>query len=909
MVEDVDQLLRTDAPFTRIGSSQLGLAAAHPGRPGIPRARPGRRGRPATWPGCRTATVRTVDIGTGALPVETVPVGGRHAPATLPSQETFWTRTGVGRLAWQPGEVHGGPYSLVVMSPGRQARHCSWRPPPSCAPAGSTPAPGDCSPSGTLLVMAGLIVLAWPGRRREVVYVVDPSQVPDLMKAIGAPLPLNRLGTGRSGGAHRPRTLADAQHRRSPALPAAVPQLTWPPSPPTAADYALATAIPSAGVRDAVPALARAAFAAAPAPSRFADLATGLSNSTRAATTQPAAPYGQPAAPAEQPAARAEQAGFRSDQPGFRGDQPGVPVGERSPEPGKPLSYIGMHAAAGPVSPPRGDSPSESVDPLFGRRTEWGGRRRAPDLADLPPFRASAVDAWVAETAPLRARETEAQAAARLAEAARARAAAFATTSDELSSAAPTPSVRQPADATASAASSTPPPQDRAPASSTPQALSTPQAPSTPQDSSTSQRVAQPPSAPSTAVPTRRPSPTTATPLTTAKLPSGTPFRPPVSAAQGAAAGTPERPASPIDRSGQVASAGSSAPSGVSADQRSTPVATPVAAPSGQRLAAPAAEPAAPVGRAAQPSGAKPVAEADSAEPQRSSQPGVRTAVPSAGGVSERPARAELTSRPDDGRGPSREPDAPRGVHPSQQRVSIVTGPRPTDWAATGLTRADSPRIGRRARTRRTASPHPYSRTASPPVLKDGQPARTQGRPAAPDSRTASRTVLKDGRPAPASGGIGPSAAKAGAEGQGVRSPVPGQAPSGPRSETAKPTVPARPGEAAAEAAPNAVPATGATQPAAAKEAVPPAAPAKSDLAAAATGGPAAAAKGDLAAAAKSDLPQPGRCRKPWPRARSRARQGLAQPRAMALPQRRRTAVPQPRAMAGLRPQLPGPPS
>src|SRR4051812_18656667 len=105
VVEDVDQLLRTDAPFTPIGSSPLGLAAAPQDGPAFlglaPAAEVSRY-----LAGVPHATIRTVDIGTGALPVETVPVGGRHAPATLPSQETFWTRTGVGRLAWQPGEVH-----------------------------------------------------------------------------------------------------------------------------------------------------------------------------------------------------------------------------------------------------------------------------------------------------------------------------------------------------------------------------------------------------------------------------------------------------------------------------------------------------------------------------------------------------------------------------------------------------------------------------------------------------------------------------------------------------------------------------------------------------------------------------------------------------------------------------------
>src|SRR4051794_28505502 len=118
VVTDVDRLLRSDAPFTRIGDTQLRINARTEDGPAFLGLAPSAavddylRGVPYS-------TVRTIDIGTGALPVATVAEPGRSAPAQLPAQAPFWLRsTADGTLAWSPGDVRGGPYSLVVMSPG-----------------------------------------------------------------------------------------------------------------------------------------------------------------------------------------------------------------------------------------------------------------------------------------------------------------------------------------------------------------------------------------------------------------------------------------------------------------------------------------------------------------------------------------------------------------------------------------------------------------------------------------------------------------------------------------------------------------------------------------------------------------------------------------------------------------------
>ncbi|WP_229073118.1 hypothetical protein [Actinoplanes sp. DH11] len=324
VVPDIDRLLRDDAPFARIGDTRLRLAAATTDGAAFVGLAPA-ADVSRYLAGVPHTRVDAVDIGTGALPVTTERVLGPRVPAGIPGQQAFWTRTGNGQLNLVPGELTGGPYSLVLMSPGG-------------APVNRLAAVAEVRPSwlnsstwglitlGTLLIMASVVVLAWPGRRREVVYVVEPSQVPELMYAIGAPLP--NIRGSRPGGAHRPRTLADSR----PARPPALPEFSWPPKAP-----------------------------------------------------KPQLPAGSGAAPS------------RTSAPLALPDTP-------TPAPGRPLNLLGETPALSAMQP----------GPIPARRTN----RRTAAPGDIPEFHATAVGAWVAATAPERARQTEARAAARLREAA-----------------------------------------------------------------------------------------------------------------------------------------------------------------------------------------------------------------------------------------------------------------------------------------------------------------------------------------------------------------------------------------------------------------------------------------------------------------------------------------------------------
>ena len=225
VVPDADGLLGRDAPFARSGDTRLRLTAYTLDGPAFIGIGPADQVARYLADVPRQV-VTTVDLGTGALPVATERVGGTRAPASVPNRQPFWLKSATGGLSWHPSTLRDRHYSLVIMSPSAQ-------------PGLEVTATAELSPGwlnsatwsllifGSILVMAGIMVLAWPGRRREVVYVVEPSQVPDLMVAIGAPLPLSRTGGGRHAGTHRPRTLADAGPKSA---KRALPTLAWPPA-------------------------------------------------------------------------------------------------------------------------------------------------------------------------------------------------------------------------------------------------------------------------------------------------------------------------------------------------------------------------------------------------------------------------------------------------------------------------------------------------------------------------------------------------------------------------------------------------------------------------------------------------------------------------------------------------------
>jgi hypothetical protein len=234
VVDDLDALLHEDAPFARVGDTRLRLTAYTPDGPAFVGIAPAVDVR-AYLDGVSRQAISKVDLGTGALPVASDRIAGTRVPPSLPSQETFWSRSGNGQVDWSPAELRGHDYSLVIMNQGAQAG-LQVQSTAELRPGWLNSFTWALLLLGSLVVMVAMIVLAWPGRRREVIYVVEPSQVPDLIRAIGAPSPLARTGGGRHTGAHRLRTLAESP----PQAPPALPQYAWPPTAPSTAAAAYA---------------------------------------------------------------------------------------------------------------------------------------------------------------------------------------------------------------------------------------------------------------------------------------------------------------------------------------------------------------------------------------------------------------------------------------------------------------------------------------------------------------------------------------------------------------------------------------------------------------------------------------------------------------------------------------------
>ncbi|WP_413644543.1 hypothetical protein [Micromonospora sp. RTP1Z1] len=254
VVADVDDLLRAEAPFARTGQARLRLTARTADGPAFLGLAPSEEVRRWLDP-VPHATVRRVALARGPLPVRLDPAGPAAAGAVtaVPLGQDFWVREGIGALEWTPGELSGRSLSLVVMRPDgrgdlaldlRAELRAGWFPAAAWGLLGG----------GLLLVVLAVALLLRPVRPREVVFVVEPDQVPVLAGRLGVTsltgLGAQKTAEGRPpmadrqlvsvGSVHagrnraaigpvpsrRPETLADL-----PASPGMTTTWSWPPGP------------------------------------------------------------------------------------------------------------------------------------------------------------------------------------------------------------------------------------------------------------------------------------------------------------------------------------------------------------------------------------------------------------------------------------------------------------------------------------------------------------------------------------------------------------------------------------------------------------------------------------------------------------------------------------------------------
>ncbi|MBF9127444.1 hypothetical protein I0C86_00305, partial [Plantactinospora sp. S1510] len=224
VVPDLDALLRQEAPFLRTSRTGMRIIARTGSDPAFiglaPAAEVSQYLSTTSY-----AQIDRVSVTRGQLPLHVSPAEspGRDGAVGVPGEQGLWIRHGVGVLDLTPDDVRGHRLSLVVMRPdARPGLDTRLR--VEVRPGWLSPAAWSLLTVGGILVLLGIVLLARPVRPREVVFVVEPDQVPAFAARLGIAA-LNDMGNS----ADRPRrTIRDnaVAHPRT-ALSDA-PPTAWP---------------------------------------------------------------------------------------------------------------------------------------------------------------------------------------------------------------------------------------------------------------------------------------------------------------------------------------------------------------------------------------------------------------------------------------------------------------------------------------------------------------------------------------------------------------------------------------------------------------------------------------------------------------------------------------------------------
>jgi hypothetical protein len=184
VVPDVDALLRQEAPFVRGGDTTLRFTAGTPTGAAFIGLAP-RAAVERYLAGVETSQVTGIRLARGGLPVTMVTRPGTARPPSPPIDQTFWVvSSSSGTLYWSPSQVRSQQLALVVMAPDGA--------PPGEVSATAAMTPRWLDPTawgllilGTVAFLIGMVLLFWPRRHREIVYIVEPSQVPEIAARLG----------------------------------------------------------------------------------------------------------------------------------------------------------------------------------------------------------------------------------------------------------------------------------------------------------------------------------------------------------------------------------------------------------------------------------------------------------------------------------------------------------------------------------------------------------------------------------------------------------------------------------------------------------------------------------------------------------------------------------------------------
>lgn len=370
VVPDLTGLLRRDAPFVRTAGTGLRVVArvgAEPAFVGLaPAAEVSRYLAPTTY-----TRIDRVSLTRGPLPVRVTPAAPPPAGAALarPAEQGFWLRHGLGSLELTSDEVRAPGLSLVVMSeranPGigveiRAEAHPGWLAPVTWA----------VLVAGLVLAALGIAVLAWPARPREVVFVVEPAQVPVLAARLGVPA-LDEIG-------------------QLPAPPPPAPRGAEPAAPQEAGST-VARDAGSAAARDVAPTVARdagpvAAWDAGPVPPQPRHTSAAPVRPETLADLAPPAVAPDGAAPSVRTLRAPAPGPAPSPKPPTppMPPPPGPPRPVPSPSP-VPPSPVPPTPTPTPTPVPAASAPVERAAPPAYRRNAARVARLAPTASVPPP--------------------------------------------------------------------------------------------------------------------------------------------------------------------------------------------------------------------------------------------------------------------------------------------------------------------------------------------------------------------------------------------------------------------------------------------------------------------------------------------------------------------------------------------
>lgn len=185
VVPDLDGLLRRDAPFVRAGRTRLRITARSGAGPAFLGVAPAADVDGYLAPAAH-ARVERVSVTRGPLPVRASDATPAQPGASLAPPDTrgFWRQSGVGVLDLDSRWLRQRSLSLVVMRPDggaglavdvRAEVRLGWL----------DPTIWGLLAGGLLLVLGAAVILTRPIRPREVVFVVEPDQVPVLAARLG----------------------------------------------------------------------------------------------------------------------------------------------------------------------------------------------------------------------------------------------------------------------------------------------------------------------------------------------------------------------------------------------------------------------------------------------------------------------------------------------------------------------------------------------------------------------------------------------------------------------------------------------------------------------------------------------------------------------------------------------------